>query len=95
MTIGVSEVARVAAPESLLRRLENLGASLLRAFERSIDLGFRADVEGQRDAAEARALRRDLSILGQQVAWIQGQDNSPGVKENDVVVIGGARCLEA
>jgi hypothetical protein len=54
--VGVSEIARVTAPEGLVGGLEDLCACALHFFERAIDGLAVAAIVRERDAAEASAI---------------------------------------
>src|SRR3546814_12312609 len=55
VAVGVGEVAGVAAPVGLFRRLQDGGARRRGLLEDGVHLGLVAGVVGQREAAEALA----------------------------------------
>ncbi len=74
--VGIGEVAGVAAPEDLLRRLEDARARLRGRFEGGVDVGFRRDVSRERDPAEARAFGRNVRVLGEGALRVEREDDA-------------------
>src|SRR6266480_6394619 len=93
----IGEVAAVPAPGRRLRRLGDGGAGALGLGEHLADALLRADVVGERDAAEAVAAGGDARVFGELVPGIEGERGRAAL-ENDadpVVVLLLDRPAEA
>src|SRR5919201_5750898 len=71
VVLRIGEVAAVAAPRGALRALHDLSARTLGLREDLVDPLFRADVVGERDAAEAGALGRYARVGGKLVPRVE------------------------
>src|SRR5262245_21552198 len=61
--VGVLKVARVAAPERVVRRLDHDCARLFCLFHYRVDLDFRGDVVPESEIGRARAAEGDPGVV--------------------------------
>src|SRR3712207_2484815 len=73
VTIGIREVARVAAPERGLRRLDDGGARQTRTLHRGIGLLRAAHVVTEAERRRARRRWRDARIMREILAGEEGE----------------------
>ena len=86
-----AHIARVTAPEDLLRRLDRVAARRNRLGKGGIHFGSAASVPGDRDRYEATAVIRDRSVMRQRAATEQGERAGAAVEKGDLVAINGCR----
>lgn len=81
--VGVGEVAGVAAPECGVAGFHDFGAELGDVRQQGIDLGGGADVVGEGEAGESRALGRQACVFRQVLPRPQGEPGFSEFEERD------------
>src|SRR5581483_172344 len=83
MSVGIAKITGVAAPEGLVRRLENICAMGLQAIEDSVNFGFTSRVVGKGGAAVGgKVSRGDTEIVGHIRMRPQRQYEAAQIEEN-------------
>src|SRR6185312_4992175 len=85
MTVGITEIAAIAAPEHILRRLADGRAGAMRFLDDNIHTRFRAAVPGEREASEclSHILECDVRIPGKLVGRPHGNGAGSRLKKSD------------
>src|SRR5476651_1144935 len=85
MAVEVGEIAAVAAPEGVLRRLADGRTGPAGAFDYRIDVGLRVAIPGQRDAPErlGHAFAGYIGVLCEFLRRKNRNRASTGLKEAD------------
>src|SRR5690606_25279196 len=86
MIVRIGEVARIAAPGSLGRRLDRPRPGRQRLGEDSIDPLARRLVVRERDRPEPLPVRRDACVLGQRLARKEREPGAFERKERDALL---------
>src|SRR5690606_17219588 len=94
VAVGIGEVAGVAAPESVLARLDDTAARRLGLGQHGVDLGLLARVVGERDRTKAAAGAVDARIRGERVATPQRDHHATHLVKRDLGVVVGASPAE-
>src|SRR3712207_3512487 len=94
MSVRIGEIARIAAPEHILQRLDGLCSRLHGESINLIGLLFGAGIVGKRDGRKAGGLVLDAGILSQIGATEKSQRQAVCLEESDAGLAGG-RCLPA
>ena len=86
VAVGVREVAGIAAPVGLDRRLRDLDTACPELVEEGVDLVARPHVVGQREAViAAETIRRQPGVGRQLGVRPEGEDEAVEIEEGDAV----------
>jgi hypothetical protein len=92
MTVNVRKISRISAPESGLRRFEDIDIVCGQLSKQLVNLLGGANIVGEREAIEAPSLRgRDCQadVLGQLADFIKGERIPAQIEEDAVLAIIG------
>ena len=88
VAVGIGDIAGIAAPEDLLRRLHELCATGDGKFHDGINADLARDIVGKRHAGKAGRRVLDMGVLGQACSGEETERDAFQLDKGDVVVGG-------